>query len=285
MADASHTSVAARLPHVRPGRAWSTLDAALLPLSFVLLLLVWEGAIFFFEVSPFLVPAPSQVALALGRMVQSGLLLENFLTTFLEALGGFALAFCFATFFAVLISESRLAERLIYPYFAALQSMPKVAIAPLIVIWFGFGMTSKVVLSGLLAFFPMLVNFVQGLKAADSGRLKLMRALDASRAQTLWLVRIPYALPFFLAGVELGGIYSMLGAIVGEFVGSSRGIGNWLMAMNMQLDTAGTFALLVLLAIYGISFQRLIGRVRRRVLFWAQQDQRVGPAVSRAGDS
>jgi len=99
-----------------------------------------------------------------------------------------------------------------------------------------------------------------------------MRALDASRWQILWLVRIPYALPFFLAGLELGAIYAMLGAIVGEFLGSSSGLGNWLLAMNMNLDTSGSFALLILLALYGIVLQRLVGVLRRRVLFWSQHD-------------
>jgi NitT/TauT family transport system permease protein len=137
---------------------------------------------------------------------------------------------------------------------------------------YGFGISSKVALSALLAMFPMLVNFVHGLRAADRGRLILMRALDASRWQTLWLVRIPYALPFFLAGLELGAIYAMLGAIVGEFLGSTAGLGNWLLAMNMNLDISGSFALLVLLALYGIALQRLVAILRRRVLFWAQHD-------------
>jgi NitT/TauT family transport system permease protein len=152
--------------------------------------------------------------------------------------------------------------------------MPKVAIAPLIVIWFGFGLTSKIVLAALLAFFPMLVNAVEGLRAADGGRLKLMRSLDASRWQTLRHVRLPYAMPFFLAGVELAGIYSMLGALVGEFVGAQKGIGYWLMAMNMNVDTSGSFALLVLLALYGICLQRGVAVIRRRSLFWAQTQRK-----------
>lgn len=248
----------------------------LLPLSFVLLMAAWELAVRVFAVPIYVVPAPSDVALALVRMFGQRLLLDNALATVLEALGGFLAALLAAVVFATLISEFRGCELVIYPYFAALQAMPKVAIAPLVVIWFGFGITSKIVLSALLAFFPMLVNFIQGLKATDAGRLKLMQALDASRWQTLRMLRIPYALPFFLAGIELGVTYAMLGAIVGEFVGSSLGIGNWLMAMNMQLDTAGSFGLLLLLAAYGVLFQRLIAALRRRVLFWAPQRRQGG---------
>jgi NitT/TauT family transport system permease protein len=162
----------------------------------------------------------------------------------------------------------------VYPYFTAIQAMPKIAIAPLIVIWFGYGYPSKIVVAALLSFFPMLVSFVEGLKATDEGRLKLMRAMTATRWQILKLLRIPYALPFVFAGLELGGLYAMLGAIVAEFVGASAGIGNWLIAMNVNLDTSSTFALLVVLAIYGLVFQKLISALRRRTLFWARRDER-----------
>jgi NitT/TauT family transport system permease protein len=254
-------------------------DAMLLPMSAIVLLIVWELLVDLLHVPNYVVPAPSSVAVAAWRMTQSGLLLDNAVVTLVETLAGFAAAFVLAAVLAILISEFHFCERLIYPYIVALQSMPKVAVGPLIVIWFGFGLSSKIALSALLAMFPMLVNFVQGLRAAEPGRLKLLRALDASRWQVLWLVRIPYALPFFLAGLELGAIYAMLGAIVGEFLGSSSGLGNWLLAMNMNLDISGSFALLVLLALYGIALQRLVGMLRRRVLFWAQQDvQRSAPA-------
>jgi NitT/TauT family transport system permease protein len=247
-------------------------DAWLLPVSAVLLLVLWEAAIGLLHVPNYVMPAPSSIVYAAVRMAQSGLLLDNAVVTLIETLAGFAAALVLAAILAVLISEFRLAEKLIYPYVVALQSMPKVAVGPLIVIWFGFGLSSKIALSALLAMFPMLVNFVQGLRAADQGRLTLMRAMDASRWQTLWLVRIPYALPFFLAGIELGAIYAMLGAIVGEFLGSSSGLGNWLLAMNMNLDISGSFALLILLALYGIALQWLVGLLRRRVLFWAEHD-------------
>ncbi len=248
---------------------WQSLQ---LPLSAVLLLLLWQGAVTLFNVPVFIVPPPSDVAASLVGMFTGDLLLPNAGVTLFEALAGFAIAVAAGLGFAVLIVESPTCERVIYPYFAGLQSMPKVAIAPLIVIWFGYGLSSKVVLAALLAFFPMLINCVQGLKAADAGRLKLMRALDAPAWQVLRHVRIPYAMPFFLAGLELAGIYSLLGAIVGEFVGAKAGLGYWMMAMNMNVDTSGSFALLVLLAAYGIVLQRFVGWIRRRTLYWAQTD-------------
>jgi NitT/TauT family transport system permease protein len=245
-------------------------DAVMLPASFVALLVIWELVVRVFNVPIFIVPAPSRVLQSLATMTTSGLLLSQFLVTFVEAVAGFAIALAVAAVFAVVMTEWQRAERLLYPYFTALQSMPKVAIAPLIVIWFGYGLPSKIVVAALLSFFPMLVSFTEGLKATDEGRLKLMRGMSATRWQTLRYVRIPYALPFVFTGVELGGLYAMLGAIVAEFVGSSAGVGNWLIAMNVNLDTSSTFALLVVLALYGIVFQKLIGFARNRVLFWAR---------------
>jgi len=248
-------------------KSWGWL---LFPVSLGVLLGAWEGLVAWAGVPIYILPPPSMIAGSLVDILGNRLLYENAAVTLLETISGFGLAVVFAVAFAVLITESTLLERILYPYFAALQSMPKVAIAPLVVIWFGFGLSSKIVLAGLLAFFPMLVNAVEGLRAADPGRLKLMRALDASRWQVLRHVRLPYAMPFFLAGIELAGIYAMLGALVGEFVGAQKGIGYWLMAMNMNVDTSGSFALLVLLALYGVGLQALIARVRRRSLFWAQ---------------
>jgi NitT/TauT family transport system permease protein len=245
-------------------------DAALLPVSFIVLLALWELAVRAFNVPIFVVPPPSRVFASLVTMTTSGLLFTHFLITFTEAVCGFLIAVTLAAMLAVVMTEWKFAERLLYPYLAALQSMPKVAIAPLIVIWFGYGLPSKIVVAALLSFFPMLVSFVEGLKATDEGRLKLMRAMNATRWQTLRYVRIPYSLPFVLAGVELGGLYAMLGAIVAEFVGASAGIGNWLIAMNVNLDTSSTFALLIVLAIYGVAFQKLIGFARRHALFWAR---------------
>ena len=160
-------------------------DAALLPLSFIVLLALWEIAVRAFNVPIFVVPPPSRVFQSLVTMTTSGLLFTHFFITFTEAVAGFLIAVVTAATLAVVMTEWRFAERLLYPYLAALQSMPKVAIAPLIVIWFGYGLPSKIVVAALLSFFPMLVSFVEGLKATDEGRLKLMRAMNASRWQTL----------------------------------------------------------------------------------------------------
>lgn len=254
----------------RPSNIGLWLDRVVVPASVVAMVIFWEYAVTAFSIPEYLVPPPSAVFRSLSNMWSSGLLVTHGMITLWEAALGFLIAFLISTVLAVCISESRLFERLIYPYLAALQSMPKVAIAPLIMIWFGMGIESKIVLSALLSFFPMLVNAVEGLKSVDDKRARLFRSLGAGRFQTLRLLKIPNALPFLLVGIELGTIYAMLGAIVAEFVGSSQGLGAYLLSMNFQMDAAGSFALLAVLALYGILMQFALRAVRNRFLFWSR---------------
>ena len=249
-------------------RALRRLELALLPVSLGVLIAAWHFSVQFFQVPSYIVPSPAATATALYRIFAGGLIWENFGITLLEAFSGFGIGFCAAFVMAIAITEVRLFEKTVYPYVAALQSMPKVALAPLIVLWFGFGIESKITMSALLCFFPMLVNFVGGFRAADEMRIRLLRVLDASPWQIIRHVRLPSALPFILAGVELGAIYAMLGAIVAEFVGARHGIGYWLMQMNATMDSAGSFAILALLAAYGICIQALLRFARRKLLFW-----------------
>ncbi len=264
--------VAKPRPAPTPSNMGLWLDRLLVPVSVVAMVIFWEYSVTAFKVPEYLVPPPSAVFRSLSNMWNSGLLLTHGVITLIEAALGFVIAFVFSTILAICIAESRLFERLIYPYLAALQSMPKVAIAPLVMIWFGMGIESKIVLSALLSFFPMLVNAVEGLKSVDDKRARLFRSLGASRFQTLRLLKIPNALPFLLVGIELGTIYAMLGAIVAEFVGASQGLGAYLLSMNFQMDAAGSFALLAVLALYGILMQFALRAVRNRFLFWSRSN-------------
>jgi len=269
MTDTAETAAKPRRAS-RPSKVGVWLDRLLVPASVILMVILWEYSVGAFNVPEYLVPPPSAVFRSLSNMWSSGLLLTHGTITLIEAALGFLIAFVFSTVLAICIAESRLFERLIYPYLAALQSMPKVAIAPLVMIWFGMGIESKVVLSALLSFFPMLVNAVEGLKSVDDKRARLFRSLGASRLRTLRLLKIPSALPFLLVGIELGTIYAMLGAIVAEFVGSSKGLGAYLLSMNFQMDAAGSFALLAVLALYGILMQFALRAVRNHFLFWSR---------------
>jgi len=165
------------------------------------------------------------------------------------------------------IAQSRFVENVLYPYLIAIQTTPKVAIAPLFIIWFGFGISSKIIVAGIIAFFPILVNVITGLRSTDPQRIELMRSLRATRWQIFRMVMLPSALPMIFAGLQVAVIFSLLGAIVGEFVGSRAGLGNLIMQMNINLDTAGVFAVLVCLSSIGIALHLIMRWGQKKLLF------------------
>jgi NitT/TauT family transport system permease protein len=165
------------------------------------------------------------------------------------------------------------------------QSLPKVALAPLIVIWFGLGLTSKVINAALVAFFPLLVNTMVGLRSADEDRVSLMRSLSASNTQIFWMLRLPNALPFVMAGLDIAMILALIGAIVAEFTGATAGLGMLILSMTYTMDVSGQFSVLLILSVVGLLLNRLVYLVRRRVLFWDPSEKGVevpeGEAVAR----
>jgi NitT/TauT family transport system permease protein len=146
--------------------------------------------------------------------------------------------------------------------------MPKVALAPLLVVWFGFGLTSKLVVVALLCFFPVLVNTISGIRSVSGEFIELFGAIRASRTMTLYHLLIPTALPSILTGVELAIVVSLLGAIVGEFVGAEKGLGVLLLQAQFQMNIPGVFAVLGILALLGVAFNLAIRAIRRKALFW-----------------
>ena len=245
----------------------------LIPAVFVLFVGLWEWGVHQWNVPAFIAPAPSAVARSLVAGIRSGVYLDHFWVTLGEALAGFVIAAVTGIAVGAGIAQFRLVERTVYPYLVALQTLPKIAIAPLIIVWAGFGLSSKVIIAALVSFFPVLVNVIVGLKTIDQGKLELMRSLRASRWQTFRLVTFPNALPFVFAGLDIAVVFSVLGAIVGEFVGAQRGLGNLILQFNVTLDIAGVFAVLILLAVLGIALHLAMQAVERRVIFWAQPEE------------
>ena len=242
--------------------------------AFALLLLAWEGAVRLFKVPEIVVPAPSSIVSALVSIIASGAVFPHLGITLSEVLLGFAIGASVALVLGALIAQFRIVDRLVTPYIVALQAVPKVALAPLLVIWFGFGIASKVLMTAVIAFFPILVNTVAGLRAVEQDRIDLMTALKASRWQTFTMVRLPSALPFIFAGLDVGIVLSVIGAIVGEFVGASGGLGYLLLVYNADLKIAAVFALLVVLATIGIVLHGAVKLVQRRVMFWVEPPER-----------
>lgn len=247
----------------------------LIPLLFVVFVGSWEWVVRAWTIPAFLVPAPSTVAGALARGVRSGLYVANFWVTLWEALLGFVIAAAAGTVLGAVIAQFRVMEQTFYPYLVALQTLPKIAIAPLIIVWFGFGISSKVIVAATVAFFPVLVNVIVGLKTIDPAKLDLMRSLRASRWQTFRLVTFPNALPFVFAGLDIAIVFSVLGAIVGEFVGAQKGLGNLILQFNVSLDIAGVFAVLILLSVMGVALHLIMQAVQKHVIFWAEPDETI----------
>ncbi len=237
-------------------------------LLFCAVITVWEAAVRVLEVPAFIVPPPSKVLVALWRGFASGLYLTHLYYTLVETILGFLLGSILGFFLGTAVAMNRYVEYFLYPYIVMFQSLPKVALAPLIVIWFGLGLTSKVVNAALVAFFPLLVNTMVGLKSADEERVSLMRSLAASEHQIFWMLRLPNALPFVMAGLDVAMILALIGAIVAEFVGARSGLGMLIQSMNFTMDVSGQFSILLILSTVGLILNRCILLVRKRVLFW-----------------
>lgn len=243
-------------------------NVALTILLFCSSILAWELIVRAFEIPTFIFPAPSQVAMALWRGFASGLYQKHLYYTLLETVLGFLLGSALGFFLGTAVALNRYVEYFFYPYIVMFQSLPKVALAPLIVVWFGLGLKSQVINTALVAFFPLLVNTMVGLKSADEDRMNLMRSLAASDNQIFWMLRLPNALPFVMAGLDVAMIFALIGAIVAEFVGARAGLGMLIQSMNFNMDVSGQFSVLLILSIVGLLLNRCILLIRRRVLFW-----------------
>jgi NitT/TauT family transport system permease protein len=241
----------------------------LLRLLFVAgLIAAWEALVRLLAVPAYLLPAPSAVFMALYRGIASGLYQEHVGVTLAETILGFALGTVAALTLGTLVALSRRFDYFMYPLIVMFQAMPKVALAPLIIIWFGLGISSKVVNAALVCFFPLMINTIVGLRSAEEDRVSLMRSLAATPMQVFWMLRLPNALPYIFAGLEIAMIFALIGAIVGEFVGAQSGLGMLIQSMNFTMDVAGQFSVLLILSLIGLALNWGVSAIRKRVIFW-----------------
>jgi NitT/TauT family transport system permease protein len=248
-------------------------DAALTVAVFCASILLGELIVRALDVPTYILPAPSRVAIALWRGFATGLYQKHLLHTLTETLLGFLLGSVIGFSLGAAVALNRYVEYFLYPYIIMFQSVPKVALAPLIVVWFGLGLQSQVVSAGLIACFPLLVNTIAGLRSADEDRINLMRSLAASRSQVFWMLQLPSALPFIMAGLEVAMIFALIGAIVAEFVGAEAGLGMLIQSMNFNMDVAGQFSVLLILSLVGLLLNRCILMIRHRILFWDSSER------------
>jgi NitT/TauT family transport system permease protein len=235
--------------------------------GFLLIVIVWEGYVDFAHVSKIVLPSPMDILRASWQ--RSDLLLRETLPTALESLYGFALAVIIGIPLAVCVANSRMLNLTFYPILIATQSVPKVAVAPIILVWFGLGMQSKLAIAFLVAFFPIVVDTATGLRATPPGLMELAQLLRASRWQTFWKVQFPAALPFIFSGAKVAVTLAVIGAVIGEFVGSTNGLGNLLLSANAQLDGPLAWAALVWLSVLGIVLFLGVIVAERLLMPWA----------------
>lgn len=236
--------------------------------SVVAVLSLWEVCIRLFKVEPFIFPAPTAVLWSLWLGISSGKYVWALGVTLSEILIGAVIGSAAGLLIAVIMISSKLAYRLVYPWIVGIQTVPKIAIAPLMLVWFGFGIESKILIVALTSMFPVMVNTISGLRATEHDQIALVQALCGNRMQVLRYVQIPAALPYIFAGLNTAIVLAVIAAIVGEFVGARAGIGYLILQANFALDLAAVFALLMLLGVLGVTLSLCIRAIENRICFW-----------------
>lgn len=254
------------------GRLRGTLQGAggntIAILSVITVLVAWEFVPRLLKVDLFIFPPLTAVVDKLTDSATLTLLYQHAQVTIYEALVGLAIGVFLGVSVGFVLAEWSVTRKAVYPFIVAFQSMPKVALAPLFIIWFGFGYTPKILVVVMLVFFPMLVNTMNGILATDPARLDLFKSLCASRWQIWRRLLLPSALPSMFAGLEVAVVNSFIGAITGEFVGADAGLGVLLQQFKNAYDTPGVFAILVILAVVGVLLNQSVRLCRRRFVFW-----------------
>ena len=244
------------------------------PISFGVALLIWWLVTRLAGLPAFILPSPLQVAVRFGKALADGSLLSNTLVTLTEVLLGLLAGTVTAVVLGYFIAKSRLFERLVAPYLVATQAIPIVAIAPLLVIWFGPGIFSKVLICALIVFFPVLVNTVVGVRAVPRPLHDLMGSLYATPSQTLLYLELPAALPILLGGLRIGATLSVIGAVVGELVGSDQGLGFLVNVARGQYDTALVFVAVFTLILLALALYGIVAFVESKLLVWQESYER-----------
>ncbi|WP_375790708.1 ABC transporter permease [Bradyrhizobium sp. vgs-9] len=242
-----------------------TMRRAFWPLTTILFsLVVWQAAVDMLAIPKLILPSPLDIVLNL--IDRRGMYFSFALPTLLEILLGFCSAGLLGIMIAVLVSFSSIARQTVYPLLVSSQMIPKVAIAPVLIIWFGTGLEAKVLIAFLIAFFPITLSTMVGLDAVERDTVRLFRSMGASSLDTFFKLRLPTALPSIFAGLKIGMSLAVVGAVVAEFVAAERGLGYYLLYANGQLDSVGVFAALTILTALGVVLFYAVEAVERMIV-------------------
>jgi len=252
-------------------RSWwrkHRLEFVVLPGGLLLFLGLWTLVTIIGNYPTFILPTPLSVFNELIEITVNGTLWHHSQATLTEISGGLSLGLLAATVLGYLLAKNPFLERLLGPYIAAMQSIPAIAIAPLLVIWFGSGKLSKVLIAALIVFFPVLVNTIVGIRSVDPGLKTLMRSLRANRWQTFTMLEVPAAMPVLLGGLKIGMVLAVIGAVVGEFVGADRGLGFLINLSKGLFNTPLMFAVLIALGVISLTLYLIVTGLEQWLLAW-----------------
>jgi NitT/TauT family transport system permease protein len=236
--------------------------------AIVLIVVIWKLVIAVFDVSPFVLPQPEDVLKGVKELVNSNGFWTDVRTTLTETLVGFLIALVLGIALGTLLGRVVWLEQAARPVIVASQVVPKVALIPLFIIWFGFGITSKIIIVALLSFFPILLNVILGVRSVDTGHRDVMRSLNAGRWQTFRRLEYPSTLPYILAGMEVGIVFAVVGAVVGEYLGGDQGLGYRIVTSLNNLEAETLFAVILVLTLFGFLLYLGVVVLKRFLIPW-----------------
>jgi NitT/TauT family transport system permease protein len=251
-----------RSPLGRFGPLVSTLVAVVVTVA------LWKLVIAVFSVSPFVLPQPEKVIGGVRDLASSDGFWSDVRVTLTETLVGFLIALVLGLGLGTLLGRIVWLEQALRPVIVASQVVPKVALIPLFIIWFGFGMTSKIIIVALLSFFPILLNVILGVRSVDAGQRDVMRSLNATRWQTFRRLELPSTLPYILAGMEVGIVFAVVGAVVGEYLGGDQGLGYRVVTSLNNLEAETLFAVILVLTLFGFLLYLAVVALKRFLIPW-----------------
>jgi NitT/TauT family transport system permease protein len=240
-------------------------------ITFLVFIGAWEWIVYHFDVSSAIFPSATSTISSFLTFFAEDNAAANLWTTFIETIWGFVLGSISGAVLGILVAEFNWVRKFIMPYIVALNSIPKMALAPLFLIWFGFGMTSKVTLVVVSTLFPVLINMVMGFSEVDGSQIKLLRAYSSSSWQIFLRLKLPASLPYLFSGLEIAIVFAVIATVVSEIVGSGKGLGFMMMDYNSKFQISKMFAVLAIISIMGYLLLLAVQFVSRRVVFWQER--------------
>jgi NitT/TauT family transport system permease protein len=249
--------------------------------TLVAIVMVWQGYVAFFKVPAYILPTPGAVVVSAWHTLRQPVIWSNAAFTLKAMLLGYVAGCVFGVVLGALVAESRIFDRFVYPYIVLLQCLPKVALAPLIIVWFGFGIESKIVMVPLLCFFPVFLNTMMGIRQTDPELVSVLRACGGSRRRIFFQIKLPAAAGSIFSGLQIAVSLGLIGAIVAEFVASRGGLGVLIQQSGLDLDTPLLLTIVILLAALGLLGNLIVGWLYRKIVFWEEAARTKAESVAR----